>query len=105
MTEWPGPTAAACERGARRGREPGERLSQTHGGVGDGGESISVVSDGVDDGLAVSTAQVATPPATLAGRARELIMGAYKLDDELLMVLDVRQALNVKNNKSEGVSA
>ena len=34
------------------------------------------------------------PPETLRGRARELIRGAYKLDDGLLLALDTTQILN-----------
>jgi len=34
------------------------------------------------------------PPATMRGRARELIRGAYKLDDGLLLALDTTRILN-----------
>lgn len=80
-------------------------VRQTHVVVGHAGEAVSLLIDEVDDVLTVASDQFAPPPATLAGPARELIMGAYKLEHELLMVLDVRQALQVKNNTSEGVNA
>ena len=35
------------------------------------------------------------PPRTLRGRLRELIRGAYKLDDGLLLVLDTERALTI----------
>lgn len=100
-----GQIATTIDLRTRLGLEPVEDMRQTHVVVTHAGESISLLIDEVDDVLTVSTHQFAPPPATLAGPARELIMGAYKLEDELLMVLDVRQALNVKNQQSEGVNA
>jgi purine-binding chemotaxis protein CheW len=35
-----------------------------------------------------------TPPDTLDGSARELIRGAYKLDGQLLLALDVQKAVS-----------
>lgn len=80
-------------------------VRQTHVVVGHAGEAVSLLIDEVDDVLTVSADQFAPPPATLSGPARELIMGAYKLEKELLMVLDVRRALQVKAATSEGVNA
>ena len=34
-----------------------------------------------------------SPPDTMDGRARELIRGAYKLDGQLLLALDVNRAV------------
>ncbi len=36
------------------------------------------------------------PPDTLVGIARELIRGAYKLDDALLLSLDVEGAVELR---------
>lgn len=80
-------------------------VRQTHVVVGHAGEAISLLIDEVDDVLTVDTDQFAPPPATLSGPARDLIMGAYKLERELLLVLDVRRALEVKNATVEGVKA
>ena len=35
------------------------------------------------------------PPETLKGTARELIRGAYKLTDRLLLILDTERTVNV----------
>ena len=35
------------------------------------------------------------PPETLQGTARELIRGAYKLQDRLLLILDTERTVNV----------
>ena len=80
-------------------------IRQTHVVVRHAGEAISLLIDEVDDVLTVSTDQFAPPPATLNGPARDLIMGAYKLEKELLMVLDVRRALHVNHATNEGVNA
>src|SRR5215831_18306196 len=52
-------------------------------------DSVSLLVDEIGDVLAVSAEQFERPPDTLRGRARELIVGAYKLPDRLLLVLDV----------------
>lgn len=80
-------------------------VRQTHVVIGHAGEAVSLLIDEVDDVLTVDASQFAPPPATLSGPARELILGAYKLEKELLMILDVRKALQVKNVNSEGANA
>lgn len=80
-------------------------VRQTHVVVRHAGEAISLLVDEVDDVLTVHPDQFAPPPATLSGPARELILGAYKLERELLLVLDIRCALQVKNANNEGASA
>lgn len=52
----------------------------------DGGTSLLV--DRISDVLEVDDASFEPPPATLRGRLRELIRGAYKLDGCLLLALD-----------------
>ncbi len=36
------------------------------------------------------------PPETLEGVARELIMGAYKLEDRLLLILDTEKTVDLE---------
>lgn len=50
--------------------------------------AVSLLADEVGDVLEVEEAAFERPPETLAGEARELIRGAYKLPDRLLLVLD-----------------
>jgi purine-binding chemotaxis protein CheW len=35
------------------------------------------------------------PPETTQGTARELILGAYKLPDQLLLLLDLKKTLDI----------
>jgi purine-binding chemotaxis protein CheW len=57
--------------------------------------AISMLVDAIDDVLEVEDDRFEAPPETLTGVARELIRGAYKLDDRLLLVLDAEKALSV----------
>lgn len=59
-----------------------------------GAELRSLVVDDVGDVVAVEETDYEDPPDTLKGEARNLIRGAYKLRDRLLLVLDVEHALN-----------
>ena len=54
---------------------------------------VSFLVDEIGDVLEVSEKLFEAPPATLGGNARQLIRGAYKLNNHLLQLLDVEQAL------------
>ncbi|MCB2175969.1 MAG: chemotaxis protein CheW [Actinomycetales bacterium] len=56
------------------------------------GEPISLLVDEVGDVVDVEDSQFETPPDTLDPALRELIVGAYKLPDGLLLALDVERA-------------
>ena len=56
--------------------------------------TVSLLVDEIGDVLEVSEDSFETPPETLTGVARELITGAYKLDERLLLVLDTDKALD-----------
>lgn len=53
-----------------------------------GSGSLSLLVDAIGDVVDVDDAVFETPPETLQGVARELIVGAYKLDGRLLLALD-----------------
>ena len=55
---------------------------------------VSLLVDRVGDVINVDARDFEMPPATMRGRARELIRGAYKLDDGLLLALDTTRILN-----------
>jgi purine-binding chemotaxis protein CheW len=55
--------------------------------------SVSLLVDRIGDGVEVSADAFEEPPETLRGVARELILGAYKLDGALLLLLDVERAV------------
>jgi purine-binding chemotaxis protein CheW len=58
-------------------------------------EVWSLLVDRIGDVIEVSEKQFELPPDTLTGNMRELIKGAYKLDGQLLLVLDVLRVLDV----------
>lgn len=55
---------------------------------------ISLLVDRVGDVVDVDERDFELPPETMRGRARELIRGAYRLDDGLLLALDTTRILN-----------
>jgi purine-binding chemotaxis protein CheW len=57
------------------------------------GESVALLVDRIGGVLDVSEEQFEPPPDTLTGVARELVLGAYKLDGQLLLGLDVDAAV------------
>jgi purine-binding chemotaxis protein CheW len=59
--------------------------------------AFSLVVDEIGDVLDVDPELFEAPPETLTGVARELILGAYKLDGQLLLVLDVDKAIAIEN--------
>jgi purine-binding chemotaxis protein CheW len=61
-------------------------------GTSDGYASLLV--DRAGDVLEVSQETFEFPPETLQGCPRNLIQGAYKLEDRLLLVLDIEKILN-----------
>jgi purine-binding chemotaxis protein CheW len=57
---------------------------------------VSLLVDRIGDVVEVSGEAFEEPPDTLAGIARELIRGAYKLDHALLLALDVPGAVELR---------
>jgi purine-binding chemotaxis protein CheW len=60
-----------------------------------GDEAVSLLVDEIGDVLEVEEDVFERPPETLQGEARELIRGAYKLKDRLLLVLDTEKAVSL----------
>ncbi|RYV50002.1 chemotaxis protein CheW [Pengzhenrongella frigida] len=56
------------------------------------GEAISLLVDEIGDVFDVDDSKFETPPDTLPAALREVILGAYKLDQGLLLALDVERA-------------
>lgn len=56
---------------------------------------VSLLVDEIGDVLQVEDGQFELPPETLDGAAAELITGVYKLEERLLLVLDIDKALQV----------
>jgi purine-binding chemotaxis protein CheW len=57
--------------------------------------AVSLLVDEIGDVLEVPATAFERPPETLQGTARELIRGAYKLEDRLLLILDTDRTVNV----------
>jgi len=55
--------------------------------------AISLLVDDIGDVVEVTDAEFEPAPETLAGVARELIRGAYKLPERLLLILDVEKTV------------
>jgi purine-binding chemotaxis protein CheW len=68
-------------------RDPAQVV--VHGAEG----AVSLLVDEVGDVLEVAEEDFEPPPPTLTGAARELIVGAWKLPDRLLLALDVDAAV------------
>ncbi len=60
--------------------------------------AVSLLVDGIGDVLEVNERQFEPPPVTLRGEFRELIQGAYKLPDRLLVILDPERIVSVPEN-------
>jgi purine-binding chemotaxis protein CheW len=57
--------------------------------------AVSLLVDEIGDVLEVSETLFEQPPETLKGTARELIRGAYKLNDRLLLILDTERTVDL----------
>lgn len=77
--------------------EPAVRVEMSPNIVVRGGttSSVSLLVDEIGDVIEGSASAYERPPETLRGRARELIEGVYKLQDELLLVLAIGKVLRV----------
>src|SRR5580700_4417150 len=57
--------------------------------------AVSLLVDEIGDVLEVPEKAFERPPETLEGTARELIRGAYKLEDRLLLILDIERTVDL----------
>lgn len=64
-------------------------------------EVVSLLVDEIGDVLYVDEDAFERTPETLRGKWRELIVGAYKLEKRLLLVLDIEKTLDVHCELSE----
>jgi purine-binding chemotaxis protein CheW len=58
------------------------------------GKTIGIVVDAVSEVLRIAKEQIAPPPATVSGLGREHITGLAKLNQRLLILLDVDRLLS-----------
>jgi purine-binding chemotaxis protein CheW len=57
------------------------------------GKTIGIIVDAVSEVLRISDEQIAPPPATVAGLGREYLTGLVKLENRLLILLDIDKIL------------
>ncbi|MGK2284905.1 chemotaxis protein CheW [Pedomonas sp. V897] len=81
------------ERLGMPARMPGEKAMSVV--VDFKGESYSLIIDSVGEVLSLPDSLFEKNPVTLDQRWREVSDGIYRLDDELLVVLDVRRVLDI----------
>ena len=71
--------------------------------TGDG--AVSMLVDEIGDVIEVPSHDFESPPETLSGPARALIHGAYKLNGQLLLVLNTTEAVEVPSAELMSISA
>jgi len=64
--------------------------------------AVDLLVDEIGDVVDVADDLFESPPGTLAGVARELIVGAYKLEGQLLLILDTEKAVDLERLKAHG---
>jgi purine-binding chemotaxis protein CheW len=57
--------------------------------------AVSLLVDEIGDVRAIRDQTLEAPPETLQGGARELIRGAYKMPDQLLLILNAEKVVDV----------
>ncbi len=57
------------------------------------GKTIGIIVDAVSEVLRITQEQIAPPPPTVAGLGQEYLTGLVKLDDRLLILLDINKIL------------
>lgn len=58
-----------------------------------GGDLVSLLVDEIGDVIEVTADRFEPPPETLTGPARDLIRGAFKLEGNLLLILDTDKVI------------
>jgi purine-binding chemotaxis protein CheW len=63
-----------------------------------GDEVVSLLVDEIGDVMEVADDLFEAPPETLRGAARDLIRGAYKLEERLLLIMDTDKVVKINGN-------
>jgi purine-binding chemotaxis protein CheW len=58
------------------------------------GKTIGIIVDAVNEVIRISVDQIAPPPPAVAGLDQEHLVGLAKLEDRLLILLDIENILN-----------
>jgi purine-binding chemotaxis protein CheW len=68
--------------------------------VRDGESAVSLLVDNIGDVLELNDETFERPPSTVRASVRGLVLGAYKLSDRLLLVLDTETAVTENETRS-----
>jgi len=63
-------------------------------------EAVSLLVDDIGDVLGLNASDMETPPPTVKSPLRELLQGVQKLDDTLLLILDLHQTIHATHSHS-----
>jgi purine-binding chemotaxis protein CheW len=66
--------------------------------------AVSLLVDDIGDVLEVDESTFERPPETLAGAARQIVQGVYKLKDRLLLVIDTEQTVELHGKTAASVA-
>ncbi len=66
--------------------------------------ALSLLVDEIGDVLEVEESAFERPPETLTGAVRELILGAYKLKDRLLLTIDTEKVIKLAPARTHAAS-
>ena len=70
------------------------------------GKTIGIIVDAVSEVLRISQDQISPPPPTVAGLGREYLTGLVKLENRLLILLDINKILGEEESMQiEAVTA
>ncbi len=88
--------------GLPEGEATGEsRIMVLHVGT----KTIGIVVDAVSEVLRITQDQIAPPPPTVAGLGKEYLTGLVKLEDRLLILLDIDKILGEDEAAVDAVTA
>jgi purine-binding chemotaxis protein CheW len=62
-----------------------------------GPRTIGIIVDGVDEVLRISNKDIAPPPATVSGLGNEYLEGLVRLEEQLLILLDIDKILGAES--------
>ncbi|MFO0803204.1 MAG: chemotaxis protein CheW [Gemmataceae bacterium] len=79
----------------------GEDLLPVNVVVRTGDGAVSLLVDEIGDVLTVRESDFEHPPETLRGPARDLIRGAYKLENRLLLILDTDRVVSLAAHNTQ----
>ncbi len=75
------------------GQEPMNVVIRTDEGT------VSLLVDEIGDVLELDEGTLEAPPPTLQGVAKDLVIGVHKLEEELLLILDIDAVISVTSEK------